>query len=194
LKAALKQAKVRVNTVNGSSVNTLAFIRVKIHGVETPTLAIVVPALNLKSGEVLIDNDTLAYTGIHLQKLQAQRKAALGDNPLVSFDVTDPVGTGDEGYKEVNASGSGKASSPTIGHPLPGEWLGYMEDHEQISPEPGEVPTTLVETKSLAESMQADIYLSEMQCKRLLTDNPSLFKHKSYKISDVEIGDKLTPD
>ncbi len=194
MKAALKNAKVRVNTVNGSTVHSLAFIRVKIHGVETPTLAIVVPAQNLKNGEVLVDNDTLAYTGINLQKLLAQRKAATGDNPLVSFDVTDPIGPDDEGYNEVTAPSSDEARSSTIGQPLPGEWLGYVEDHEQISPEAGEVPTALVESKSLAEAMQADVYLSEMQCKRLLTDNPGLFKHKTYKISDVEISDKLTPE
>ena len=190
LKAALNQAKIRVNTVNGSSVNSLAFIRIKIHGVETASLAIVVPAQNLKSGEVLVDNDTLAHTGINLQKLQAQRK----ENPLASFDVSDPTGSDGEGYKEAKAPGSDKASGSAIGQPLPGEWLGYVENHEKISPDPGEVPVALLESESLARTMQADIYLSEMQCKRLLTDNPSLFKHKTYKLSDAEISDKLTPE
>ena len=77
LKAALNQAKIRVNTVNGSSVNSLAFIRIKIHGVETASLAIVVPAQNLKSGEVLVDNDTLAHTGINLRSSRHRGKKTL---------------------------------------------------------------------------------------------------------------------
>lgn len=207
VKAALKKAKIKVNTVSGSSVNSLAFIRLRINGVETPSLAIIVPVENLKSGEILVDNDTLAHTGIDLQRLQAQRKAASSSYPPVTFNVTEAISNDEKGYEVASETSSGSAlRSQTFGQPLPEEWLGYVEDHEQISMDSGEVTDallktksraevdTLLKSKSLAETVQADVYLSEMQCKRLLTDNPELFKQKTYALSDAEISDRLTPE
>lgn len=186
---------MRVTTIHGTrALCELGVIKVHLNGRTLAVLAIVADEGTLPPDvEVLLDADTIANSGVSVDSLLQHRVRAKADRqaPPNLYQTSKNVAT----VFSARTADPHKSRSKPAGYD--GEWMGFIEEDEEIQPDTGDLAVRPTEgpLQGLPIDLFTDgIFLSEIKCKKALMHNPIMFKPKSFKVENLQIDEGFSKD
>ena len=205
-RAAHTGKEVRVTTIHGTkAICGLGVVRVHINGRTLNVLAIVAEAGTLPLNvEMLLDADTLSYANFSVDELLQRRlRDKVVSNVLPNLFRTPKTKREPTAPNEIFSTQTTvpppneQARKPKKKEWYDGEWMGFIEETEEIQPETGSLsgqPTNGPVAGLPIDFFTDGIFLSEIKCKQALMTNPNLFKPKTFKVDDLHTDEGFTKE
>ena len=162
-----------IKTVHGKKVlqpEDLGVICIKINGHQIYSVAIKTAPESLPHGtEIIIDADTLRISKTDVNRLLAQQGV------------------------EENVPRDDKGATPPQGKSTPDPpkiWQAYVET-KRTEYRTSDESETFMSIFAYSTELTDEIYLSEIKCKKILTENPDIFKPKEYNANMIDITENV---